>query len=335
MTIESAVRRIGAYTRLRNRRSASENTVANSKRAPRRARPTKPAQLARLPKLQPLPCVLAIGGLDPGGGAGVLADARAIARTGAFACAAIAVLTVQSTSGMRSSTAVAKAELLAECTEVLKNQRVQAFKVGALGSDENARAIGDFLAIHRELPAIVDTVMMPTRGRARLLEERGIAALRDRVLPHAALVTVNAPEAEVLTGQRVTRLDEAHDAALALLRLGCRAVLVKGGHLGGPMAVDLLAIAPRERRSSRDLARRATASNVIELSAARLPLAPFHGGGCILASLIAGRLAMHDGAYRDDPERALGDAVRWAKKLHHDALRKTRDVGGDLRVLLG
>lgn len=280
-----------------------------------------------------MPCVLAIGGLDPGGGAGVLADARAIARAGAFPCAAVAVLTVQSTSGMRSATAVAKAEVLAECTEVLKNQRVRAIKVGALGSEENVKAVGDFLAIHRTVPAIVDTVMVPTRGRARLLEERGVKRLRKRVLPYAALVTVNAPEAEVLTGKRVTRLDEARDATLALLRLGCRAVLLKGGHLGGAHAVDLLAITPRERKSTRDLSRRQM-PEVHELSSPRLALPPFHGGGCVLASLIAGRLAMNEEAYRADPDAALEEAVRWAKKLHHEALLRMRDVGGDLRVLL-
>ena len=284
--------------------------------------------------------MLAIGGLDPGGGAGVLADARAIAKAGAFACASVAVLTVQSTSGMRGATPVARSELLAECTEVLKNQRVRAIKVGALGSDENTRAVGDFLAIHRDLPSVVDTVMMPSRGRARLLEERAVTSLRERVLPRASLVTVNAPEAEVLTGQRVTRLDEAHDAALALLRMGCAAVLLKGGHLGGPRAVDLLAIAPSpiappsDRRSTRDLTRHATTSHVIELAARRLDLPAFHGGGCILASLIAGRLAMTEDAYRADRQLAIAEAVRWAKEVHHEALLHLRDVGGDLRVLL-
>ena len=302
--------------------------MASTKRAPRPTRRT-----TAVVKLAPLPCVLAIGGLDPGGGAGVLADARAIARAGAFACASVAVLTVQSTSGMRAATAVASSELIAECTEVLKNQRVRAIKVGALGSEENVKAVGDFLAIHRKIPAIVDTVMMPTRGRARLLEERGVKKLRKRVLPYAALVTVNAPEAEVLTGKRVTRLDEARAATLALLELGCRAVLLKGGHLGGSHAVDLLAIAPRERKSSRDLGKRPVAQ-VHELSTVRLALPPFHGGGCILASLIAGRLATNAEAYHDDPEAALIEAVRWAKKLHHEALRRMRDVGGDLRVLL-
>lgn len=264
-----------------------------------------------------MPCVLAIGGLDPGGGAGVLADARAVSHAGAFACAAIAVLTVQSTSGMRTATPVARAEMLAECKEVLRHQRVRAFKVGALGSDDNARAVGDLLAIHRDVPAIVDTVMVPTRGRARLLEERAVSVLRTRVLPNAALVTANAPEAEVLVGKRVTRLDEAHDAAVALVAAGCRAVLVKGGHLGGAHAVDLLAVGAR----------------VIELAAPRLSLRPFHGGGCALASLVAARVALSADDYAADPEGVLTDAVRWAKKAHHEALLRARDVGGDLRVL--
>ncbi|HSO31797.1 MAG TPA: bifunctional hydroxymethylpyrimidine kinase/phosphomethylpyrimidine kinase [Labilithrix sp.] len=271
-------------------------------------------------RLPPLSCVLAIGGLDPGGGAGVLADARAIARAGAFPCAAVAVLTVQSTSGLRGATPVARRELLAECTEVVRNQRVRAIKVGALGSEENTRAIADFLAIHRDVPAVVDTVMLPTRGRARLLDERAVASLRDRVVPRAALVTVNAPEAEVLTGRRVTRLDEAEDAVRSLLALGARAVLLKGGHLGGPEAVDLLGLAGTTR--------------VILLRAPRLSLGPFHGGGCILASLIAGRLAATAEARRKASGSAVVGAVRWAKKIHHAALRQTRDVGGDLRILL-
>lgn len=259
-----------------------------------------------------MPCVLLVGGLDPGGGAGVLADARAVARAGAFGCAAVAVLTVQSTSGMRSATPVPSREMIAECTEVIAHQRVRAIKLGALGSAENTRAIGDFLAAHRRLPAVVDTVMVPSRGRARLLEERAIEALRRRVLPHAALVTVNAPEAEVLTGGRVTTLDEAHAAAQAILGLGARAVLVKGGHLTGPRAIDVLATA---------------SGRVLELARPRLRVPAFHGGGCVLASLVAGRLAATEPS---DVERA----VRWAKKVHHDALANAADVGGAARVLL-
>lgn len=259
-----------------------------------------------------MPCVLLVGGLDPGGGAGILADARAVAKAGAFGCAAVTVLTVQSTSGMRSATPVPSRQLIAECTEVVKHQRVRAIKVGALGSDDNVKAVGDFLAIHRDIPSVVDTPMLPTRGRARLLEERAVRVLRQRVIPRSTLVTANAPEAEAITGKRVTRIDEARDAAKAILALGARAVLVKGGHLGGPRAVDVFA----------------TNERVVTLAAARLRVKPFHGGGCVLASLIAGRLASADDPFDLEP------AVRWAKKTHHAALARATDVGGDLRVLL-
>ncbi len=264
-------------------------------------------------KARSVPCVLAIGGLDPGGGAGVLADARAIAHADAFCCAAVAVLTVQSTSGLRSVRPVDHEELKAAANEVVKHQDVRAIKIGALGSPENVRVVADLLAIHRDLPAIVDTVMIPTRGRGRLLEERAVKDLRNRLLPRATLVTVNAPEAEVLTGKRITQIDEAQNALDALLRdLGSRAVLLKGGHIVGDEAIDLFA--SREK--------------TVELTAKRLKLPPVHGGGCALASLIAGRMASRDIAPRD-----VLDAVRWAKKAHHQALASTANVGGDMRVL--
>lgn len=260
------------------------------------------------------PCVLAIGGLDPSGGAGLLADARAIAKAGAYPCAVASLLTVQSTSGLRSVTPIAKKELLAASAEILKVQNIRAIKIGALGSEENTKAIGELLAIHRDVPSVVDTVMLPTRGRARLLAEKAVDLLRERVLKRATLVTVNAPEAEVLTGKRVTRHDEAERAAHTILGFGARAVLLKGGHLAGDEAIDLLAYHEGKHEW------------LVELRAPRLALPPIHGGGCVLASLVAGRLA----ASKDD----VVAAVKWAKKAHHRALANATDVGGDMRILL-
>lgn len=265
------------------------------------------------------PCALAIAGLDPGGGAGILADTRAFAAAGAFGCAVAAVLTVQSTSGLRDARPVLAKLVVAQANEVLRHQRVRAIKVGALGSAANVRAVGDWLAIHRDVPAVVDTVMLPTRGNARLLQASGVAALRSHLLPRAALVTANAPEAEVLTGHRVTRVSEAHDAALALVRLGAKMALVKGGHVAGPSAIDVLAMD----------------GEVIELRAARLKIPPTHGGGCVLSSLIAGRIAVDPRRYDRDGAAIVADALRWAKRAHHRALASACDVGGDLSVLLG
>ena len=266
------------------------------------------------------PCALAIGGLDPGGGAGIAADLRAFAAAGVFGCAAVALVTVQSTAGLRSVRALAAREVVAQAGEVLRHQRVRAVKVGALGSEANVRAVARLLARYPGVPVVVDTPMLPTRGKARLLAGRALAALRDDLLPRATLVTVNADEAHALVGEPVRTVGEAHDAARALLMTGARAVLVKGGHLGaasGPSAVDVLAIA----------------GEVVELRARRLVIAEVHGTGCTLASLIAGRLASRDGAGGKVDAEALVSAIRWAKRVHHGALSRAVDVGGGMRVL--
>ena len=254
-------------------------------------------------------CALAIGGLDPGGGAGIVADLRAFTAAGAFGCAAIAVMTVQSTRGIVSARAVPSREVVLQVREVMRVQRVRAIKVGALGSRANVRAVGALLEAAHGIPAVVDTPMRPTRGRARLLDDGAIAAVRDALLPHAAVVTVNIAEAEALTGLRDATVSDAHDAALALCRLGARAALVKGGHLGGSSAIDVLAIG----------------GEAIELRAKRLPLSASHGTGCTFASLVAGRIAATNAN--------VIDAVRWAKRVHHGALARARDVGGAMRVV--
>jgi hydroxymethylpyrimidine/phosphomethylpyrimidine kinase len=100
--------------------------------------------------------------------------------------------------------------------------------------------------------------------------------------------------------------------------MGARAALVKGGHLTGPYAIDVLALE----------------GEVLELRARRLALPPVHGGGCTLASLIAGRMAADTRAYAKAPRGVLVDAVRWAKRVHRAALADARDVGGAMRVLV-
>jgi hydroxymethylpyrimidine/phosphomethylpyrimidine kinase len=260
-------------------------------------------------------CALAIGGLDPGGGAGIVADLRAFAAAGAFGCASVAVVTVQSTAGLRRVRAVDAREVAEQAGEVLRHQRVRAVKVGALGTLANVRAVAGLLARHPEVPVVIDTPMMATLGRGRLLARRAIEAVRDELLPRATLLTTNADEAGVLLGEAVRTVSEAHDAARALVRAGARAALVKGGHLTGAEAVDVLALA----------------GTVVELRARRLPVGAVHGTGCTLASLIAGRLAVRAGARVGRDE--LVDAIRWAKRMHYRALARAVDVGRGMRVM--
>lgn len=253
-------------------------------------------------------CVLAIGGLDPGGGAGVLADGRAIAAGGAFACAVIAVQTIQSTRGLVRASPVDAKLWTEQARVVLANQRVRAMKTGALGDAANVRAMTKLARAHRRIPLVVDPVMLPSRGAARLLDARALNAMRELV-SHATLVTANAHEASALTNERVTNAEEARVAARALVSLGARAALVKGGHLEDARAIDVLA----------------TRDRVITLDAPRLRLRhAVHGAGCTLASLIASHLAR--GA-------AIATAVRSSKRAHHAALHALADVGGPLAVI--
>ncbi len=272
----------------------------------------------RTPRQSPSPraCALAIGGLDPGGGAGIAADLRAVAAAGAFGSAAAAVLTVQSTAGLRSVHDVPVRELAAQIDEVLRHQRVRSVKVGALGGRENVRAVARLLGQHPDVPVVIDTPMMPTRGRGRLLAAGALAALKETLLPRATLLTVNLDEVHALLGESVRTVSEAHDAARALAALGARAALVKGGHMSGANAIDVLAVE----------------GEVVELRARRLAIAPTHGSGCTFAALIAGRLAVRTSKRVD--RDALVAAIRWAKRVHHAALARAVDVGRGLRVIV-
>jgi hydroxymethylpyrimidine/phosphomethylpyrimidine kinase len=266
--------------------------------------------------LRRIHCALAIGGLDPGGGAGIAADLRAFRTAGAFGCAAVAIVTVQSTDGLERVRPVSPRDLRDQAREVLAHQRVRAVKVGALGTEGNVRVVAELLRRHADVPVVVDTPMLPTRGRPRLLSPGAVRALREELVPRATLVTTNTDEAGALLGEAVRTVGEAHDAARELVRRGARAVLVKGGHLSGASAVDVLALA----------------DDVVELRARRLAVGAVHGTGCTLASLIAGRLAAGGGARVGRAE--LVGAIRWAKRVHHAALARAVDVGGRQRAML-
>jgi hydroxymethylpyrimidine/phosphomethylpyrimidine kinase len=258
-----------------------------------------------------LPCALALGGLDPGGGAGIIADVRAIQAAGAFGAAALTLTTVQSTNGLRSVSPLPVALTMAMAREVLKAQNVRSFKTGALGGAEMVRAVARLLARSPGVPAVVDPVMGATRGAGNLLESEAVTAVRKHLLPRALVLTPNVPEAEALTRRKIRNMQDAHDAAAALCAMGAHSVLLKGGHMRGAYAVDVWVSAKGKTR---------------EFASKRYALGgELHGGGCTLASLIAGRLALGE---------ALEDAIAWSKRRLAKALRDVTNVGGALRVVV-
>src|SRR5579859_8198396 len=120
------------------------------------------------------PCALAIAGLDPSGGAGLLADMRAFAASSVWGCAAVTVVTVQSTAGLRSAHSISARTLLRQVSEIMRHENVRSIKIGALGSSSNARAIARHLPkLARDIPVVLDPVMRPTLGRGSRLLERG------------------------------------------------------------------------------------------------------------------------------------------------------------------
>ncbi len=168
--------------------------------------------------------------------------------------------------------------------------------------------VATIAAAHPEIPLLVDPVLSPTRGKGRLLAASATRALCTHLVARATLVTANVPEAEALLGIRITSVEDARMAATAIVALGAKAALVKGGHMAGRQAIDVLAVD----------------GDVIDLRARRIKMHTLHGGGCTLAALIAAKLALGE---------SIEDAVRWAKKTHHRALSHAINVGGEMRVL--
>jgi hydroxymethylpyrimidine/phosphomethylpyrimidine kinase len=252
--------------------------------------------------------VLAVGGLDPSGGAGVVVDVAAVRAAGAHGAAVIAVSTVQSGLGFVRSTPAPAGEVIAAAEAVLATHDVRAVKTGALGSAAVVAAVADLLARHGAPPAVVDPVLASTTG-GTLLDDAGAGALRERLLPLAALVTPNAIEAAALSGTPIASVDDMHTAAARLLALGASAVLVKGGHLAGPEVVDVFADRAGRRR---------------ELRAPRIARGEVRGTGCALASLIAGHLALG---------RDLTESIARAWSGLHAALRAAYAIGDGPLVL--
>jgi hydroxymethylpyrimidine/phosphomethylpyrimidine kinase len=254
------------------------------------------------------PSVLAIGGLDPSGGAGVVIDAAAARAAGAHAAVVVAVTTVQTGRAFGAASAIEPAAVLAAIQAVLGAHEVRAVKVGALGSAGVAEIVAELGGRPGFPPLIVDPVLESTTGGA-LVDAAGSAVLRRRVVPLAAIVTPNLAEAAALTGEAVDGVDGMLRAGLRLLDGGCRAVLVKGGHLPGEEVVDVFL----DRRGKRRVFRQP-----------RLPGGEVRGTGCALASLVAAHLALGCD---------LEGAVVRARAALRRAIAAAYEIGPGARIL--
>ncbi|HEX5327100.1 MAG TPA: bifunctional hydroxymethylpyrimidine kinase/phosphomethylpyrimidine kinase [Acetobacteraceae bacterium] len=219
--------------------------------------------------------VLVIAGSDSGGGAGIQADIKTLTALGAYAATAVTALTAQDTLGVHGVLPVPPDFVRQQIAVVLDDIGADAIKTGMLADADIIGAVAEELTRRAPtIPLVVDPVMV-AKGGAALLAEGAVAALKARLLPLATVITPNLPEAEALSGMAIPDADAMRRAATALLALGPRAVLLKGGHLPGDVVIDLLA----------------TRDGVQEYAAARIASRHTHGTGCTLASAVAAGLA--------------------------------------------
>lgn len=246
-----------------------------------------------------LPVALTIAGSDPSGGAGLQADLKTFHQFGVYGEAVVTLITVQNSVRV-SRVETMPAQLVEEqIAAVLEDIPPAAAKTGALGSVEIVRAVAR-AAEHFHFPLVVDPVMISKHGLP-LLPNEAIKALRDELVPRAALLTPNAPEAEALSGRRIGSLDDVRCAAELIWRMGARAVLVKGGHLEGD-ATDVLF----------------DGADFREFPAGRIETSHTHGTGCTCSAAIAACLARG---------LNLSDAVGIAKRFVHEAIRTAPGLG--------
>jgi hydroxymethylpyrimidine/phosphomethylpyrimidine kinase len=247
--------------------------------------------------------VLIIAGSDSGGGAGIQADIKTITMLGGYAMTAITAVTVQNTIGVANVHEVPPAIVREQINAVMGDLGADVWKLGMMGSAAHVRAVLDaWYAVGDGVPVVLDPVMV-AKGGASLLKQDAVSVIRDEMMPIAALVTPNAPEAEALTGAPVRDLDGQRRAAEILLRkLGASAALVKGGHIEGEVVRDVLLTQHAER--------------VFE--GPRIQTRATHGTGCTLASAVAAFIAQGD---------ALEPAVEKARDYLMQAIRHAPGLG--------
>jgi hydroxymethylpyrimidine/phosphomethylpyrimidine kinase len=247
-----------------------------------------------------LPVALTIAGSDSGGGAGIQADLKTFAAMGVHGTSAITAITAQNTVTVTEIFELPAPIVVAQIEAVVSDLRVAAAKTGMLASSEIIQAVAAAIQTHGLRNLVVDPVMV-AKGGAKLLHDEAIDALRSRLLPLAAVVTPNLPEAEVILGRAIRTIPERRQAARDLVALGPRAAVVKGGHAGDDVT-DVYW----------------DGSEMVELPGIRVATANTHGSGCVFSAAIAAGLAKGL-----DPLTA----VRHAKEFISGAIEHSLEIG--------
>lgn len=247
------------------------------------------------------PVVLTIAGSDSSGGAGIQADLKTMSAIGVFGTSAITAITAQNTCEVRAIQGIEPDIVRQQIEAVLDDLPCTTVKLGMLYSRATIETIADCLQRYPLRNIVLDPVMVSTSG-CRLIEEEAISAVKTLLLPQATVITPNIPEAEILSGLAIDSEKDMEKAANRLFQAGCRAVLVKGGHLKGAESCDILFM-PN--------------SVPVRYTSPRISTRNTHGTGCTFSSAIASYLALG---------HRLTDAVSLAKKYLTQALQTGADI---------
>jgi hydroxymethylpyrimidine/phosphomethylpyrimidine kinase len=244
---------------------------------------------------------LTIAGSDSGGGAGIQADLKTFAALGVHGTSAITAVTAQNTLGVTDLLELPGSLVRAQIDAVMVDIGAQAAKTGMLSSAAIIETVARAIAEHGIGNLVVDPVMV-AKGGAKLLRDDAVGALRTLLLPLAAVITPNLPEAAVLLGRPVRTLDERRQAARDLVALGARRAVVKGGHADDDDSTDLYF----------------DGVEMVELHSRRIATGNTHGSGCVFSAAIAAGLARGD-----EPL----PAVRHAKLFITQAIERSLELG--------
>lgn len=240
--------------------------------------------------------VLTIAGSDSGGGAGIQADIKAISAMGCFAASAITAVTVQNTLGVEGVHAIPLEILGGQIDAVLSDIGADAIKIGMLHSAEVVELVADKIEQYSIRNVVLDPVMVSTSGH-RLIEDSAVKVLKRRLIPLARVITPNIPEAEILSGMKISGEGDFPEAAKALCMDGKVSVLLKAGHLQDEDVVDYFF--------------NAEDGSLTKLPSKRVETRNTHGTGCTLSSAFAAALAKGEG---------LTEAAKSAKSYIESAI---------------
>ena len=243
---------------------------------------------------------LTIAGSDSGGGAGIQADLKAFSALGVFGMSVITAVTAQNTVEVRSVQNIETSMIKDQIEAVFDDIRVDAVKIGMLSSPKTVDIVANTLANYKPRFIVLDPVMVSKAGH-HLLQEEAIFALKEKMIPLSTIVTPNIPEAEVLTNSQISTEEDMRNACVAIMSLGAKTVLLKGGHLSG---------------DPNDLFYDGT--DFLWIKGRRIHTKNTHGTGCTLSSAIAAYLAKGD---------SLVEAVESAKKYITTAIAHSIDLG--------